>query len=236
MTARTLSLACALGFFAGLAACQDGVVAPDDGALAPEELVATAKKPPDGGDSPGVNAKLVLTEEATGYAWSDVDQDPDGHVLVDNKKKFVGETSHDPRTHELDPDITFVEETCVFDLADDFPDPLLRAGDEAGLTPYLSDPRTATVVVLWNDGRDATIKFWGDMDPGNLEGVSPPIKPQIFLQAGSSATRDWSDPPGAFTEVTLPVETVRVVFGTKMGGGSVTCDGNQTVVATFYHL
>ncbi len=233
MNARSLSLACALGVFAGLAACQDRVVAPDDGALAPEELVATAKKPPDGGDDPGVNARLVLT----GAVLSDVDQDPDGHVLVDNKKKFVGETSQDPRTHDLDPNLTFVGGNCVFDLADDFPDLLLRVGDEAGLNPYLSDPRTATVVVLWNDGRDATVKFWGDIDPGPLDGVLPPVKPQIFLKAGSAARREWGeDSNGAFTKVTLPVETIQVVFGSKMGGGSVTCEGNQTVIATFYHL
>lgn len=234
MNLRFLSLACALGVLAGLTACQDAsVVAPDDDVVSPAALVTTAKKPPKppGGDDPGQNATLVLTGVV-----NSVGTDQPANILVDNKKKFVGETSHDPRDHALDPSIPV--SGCTFDLPDDFKDPDLL---DEGLRmqklqdTYLSLPRVATVVVLWNDGRDATVKFWGEIDPGGLVGVDPPVWPQIHLLAGSSATRDW-DPDGTFSKVTLdPVETVRVVFGSRMNGGSVTCTGDQWVTATFYH-
>lgn len=247
----------ALGLFAGLMACQDSiVVAPDD--IQPQfakvdcDQIPTPPHPSckKGGDDPGGESGTILVlsggvvSAETYHPVTDPDPlfPPDAAILVDNKKKFVGETDHDPRKHGLTPYLAVQSGTCDFDLPDDFRDQSLLAELEAGedypvLARYLTEPRLesnpATVVVLWNSGRDATIKFWGTIDLD--DGLGNRI-PAIHLLAGPTAERNWGD---GFTEVFFPtVETIRVVFGTIMGGGSVTCTElpAQGVTATFYPL
>jgi hypothetical protein len=59
--------------------------------------------------------------------------------------------------------------------------------------------------------------------------------PEIHLLAGPDAVRDQN---ADNTQVSFTIETILVKFGTKMGGGSVTCTDlpAQEVTATFYPL
>jgi hypothetical protein len=245
MKTQSLGLALVFALVATVLGCQDG------GVVAPDGIQPQFAKPdfcdahPDhpkcggGGEDPGEGSGTVLVlregvvSDETYDGTGEPSLPPDGNIQVDNNRRFLGQASINPRTHGLTPNLEV--NTCTFDLPPDFRDPLLVAGSEQRLEDhYLNPHRIAGVVVRWDLGQDASIKFWGNIP---IPDEDPPdtMIPEIYLLAGPEADRDQL---ADHTKVYFTIETIRVVFGTKMGGGSVTCSdlSAQEVTATFYPL